>query len=175
MEPNITGPISRVMPEIFRPVRTIGNLCRPTQYGADIAGKRFQLANGKISPIAIARCRQRNHFRADQKCLNAACCRAKIRIMQNKPSKSPFCGSGILYLAIYDRKVTDPRGAKKRADISCCQWGFIIRPHRNPAAPWECCLRCTAIGVRQIIARRHIHQDKWMKHHPKSAGRHVPD
>ena len=78
------------MRAVFRPVGGIGDARARTEDGAHIGCERAQMADGRINTGSRADARQRDHLRADDKGIDAACLRGELGIMQDVPAKAPL-------------------------------------------------------------------------------------
>src|SRR6056297_4234252 len=104
MKIEVTRPVLRMIPEIFRPIRRVANLHHGTEEQTTFRCKGFQLRH-RSKTVCATNMGQSSHFRADAKCVYTACRRAKRRLMQDETSIAPFLRSAIVKRSLADREI----------------------------------------------------------------------
>ena len=113
MEVHVARAVRRLMAEILRPIRRVGNLGSRTEYGAHIRRERSQFIYCRIDPRGRAICVSPRSSRPDQERVDPARHLRKPRIVQDHAPIGPLARPGIVHRARTKREITQLGVAEK--------------------------------------------------------------
>jgi hypothetical protein len=165
MEKYVARSVLRMVAEVLRPVRPIGDFAIFAEDASNFRCKAAKGLNEGKAARLVPDHRQPAEFGTDYESLYSSRTHSQVRQMQDQPAIAPIVFvSGIADLIVFDLKVADAHIAKKCLDLSGGGCGLVRTTGlvwcwmaAYASAPGISTLPRSAIGVRQIIVRTDVH------------------
>lgn len=168
---HVARPVLRAVASVFRPVRSVSELCRWPHHRAHVRSNVAERGDGRIARGAVARRGEPAQFRADDQRIDARK-RGELGVMQDEAAIGPFARSRIVRHAAADAEMRRSRGAEEGRELRRSGGGLVRRAglawrgmERDPPAPWIDGLLASAVRIGQSVAGGHIHQQEGIERH----------
>ena len=173
--------IARMMSEIFGPVRRIANLDTRAQDCPNIGRQPTQRLDGWVAVLGSPDAGHGNHLGPDQEGVGISGNRAQMRVMQDETAIGPFLGADIDDAVTKAVKIVDLCLAKELRHFVDSSLGHVRSTRQargnacgHAATPWHDRLFAIAIGIRQVVAGKLLHQNERIKDRLPSRRRQRP-